>query len=546
MKKLKKLMLIGLLLMSVSGCNLVHKDTIDEPNNLPQENSQIDQEANTDGETNTESKASQMVIAMNTPKTLNPLYNTQANVEQALYLIFSPLINVKEDGSISENLAKSWIVNENNTAVTITLKEGLTWHDGTPLTSDDVIFTLGQIRVIADCPYKQAVDNMQTVEKIDSTTFKIIYKQSFSGVLQTLFFPVIPEHIYNVENSESMSITPVGSGPYKYESTTPLEAIHLTANPNYFNGKPNIEKVQINLIPDEASGLYSFKQGLIDAVYTTETEWGKYTNSDSNNAYEMGSSIMVSPIYEFMGLNFNKPLFQNEMIRNALIYALNRQDIVRLYYLDHAVVTDTPISPISYLYDKDLKVKEYDKEKARLLLTQEGYQLDNDTSFMTKNGVPFSFTLMVNKENSDRVKVAKEMQRMYAEVGIDMQVDVVEKEVYLNRLVAKQYDAFLGGWQLSYALDLSFAFHSSSILSGENYISYKDAQMDELLQQAFLATNDTIYEAYSNLQQYFASANPYISLYFKKSVLMTKNTIGGTIEPTPLNVFANVEEWIIK
>lgn len=540
MRKLKKLMLIGLLLISVSGCSLLHKDVSDEQNNLLEESAGVEQEANTGEDSNVQSSATQMVIAMNTPKTLNPLYNTQANVEQALYLIFSPLVNVKEDGSINENLAKSWIINENNTAVTVTLKEGLTWHDGTPLTSDDVIFTLGKIQTIADSPYKQAVENLQTVERIDSTTFKIVYKQSFSGILQTLFFPVIPEHIYNVENSDSMNITPIGSGPYKYESTTPLEAIHLVANASYFNGKPNIEKIQINLIPDEASSLYSFKQGLIDVVYTSETEWGKYTNNASNTPVEM-----VSPIYEFMGLNFNKPLFQNEMIRSALVYALNRQDIVRLYYLGHAIVTDTPISPASYLYDKNLEIKEYDKEKAKLLLTQEGYQLDNDTGLMTKNGIPFSFTLMVNKENSDRVKVAKEMQRMYAEVGIDMQIDIVEKDVYLSRLVAKQYDAFLGGWQLSYALDLSFAFHSTSILNGENYINYKDEKMDELLQQAFLATNDTISEAYSKLQQYFASTNPYISLYFKKSVLMTKNIIGGNIEPTPLNIFANVEEWTI-
>ena len=534
MKKLKKLMLIGLLLMSVSGCSLLHKDISNEQNNLSEEGSDLKQE------TTTQNSASQMVIAMNTPKTLNPLYNTQANVEQALYLIFSPLVNIKEDGSISANLAKSWVTNEDNTAVTITLKEGLTWHDGMPLTSDDVIFTLGKIQTIADSPYKQAVENLQTVEKIDSTTFKIVYKQSFSSVLQTLFFPVIPEHVYNVENSDSMSITPIGSGPYKYESTTPLEAIHLVANANYFNGKPNIEKIQINLIPDEASSLHSFKQGLIDVIYTSETEWGKYANNNSNPSVEM-----VSPIYEFMGLNFNKPLFQNEMVRNALVYALNREDIVRLYYLGHAVITDTPISPTSYLYDKNLEIKAYDKEKARLLLTQEGYQLDNDTGLMTKNGIPFSFTLMVNKENSDRVKVAKEMQRMYAEIGIDMQIDIVEKDVYLSRLVAKQYDAFLGGWQLSYALDLSFAFHSASVLNGENYISYRDDKMDDLLQQAFLATSDTIYEAYSELQQYFASSNPYISLYFKKSVLMTQNTIGGNIEPTPLNVFANVEEWTI-
>ena len=107
--------------------------------------------------------------------------------------------------------------------------------------------------------------------------------------------------------------------------------------------------------------LYAFKQGLIDVIYTTETEWGKYTNDEASSSYEM-----VSPIYEFIGVNHNKVLFQNATIREALLYAINRQEMAHLFYLDHAVVTDTPISPVSYLYDRTLEIKNYDKEKAKL------------------------------------------------------------------------------------------------------------------------------------------------------------------------------------
>lgn len=542
MKKLIKLILFSVVLFSLAGCGFGKQQTDNPPETSQPSSEEVSPETpeSASSDSNAGSKGSKLVIAMNTTKTLNPLYNTQSNVEQALYLIFSPLVNIEENGSISGNLAESWVVNENQTAVTITLRQGLRWHDGTPLTSDDVIFTLNQIAKIPDCPYKQAIENMQGTEKVDDQTFKIIYRQSFSSVLQTLFFPVIPEHIYNVEGSDTMSIVPVGSGPYRYESMTPLESIHLKANTDYFKGAPKIQEIQINLIPDKASGLYSFKQGLIDMVYTTETEWGKYTNSSNNSAYEM-----VSPIYEFMGVNFNQPVFQSAGVRNALVYALNREEIVRLYYLDHAVVTDTPISPASYLYNKNLETKNYDKEKARYLLTQEGYELDVSTGYMTKNGQPFSFTVLVNKENTDRVKVAKEMQKMYAEVGIHMQIEEVDKATYLNRLTSRQFEAFLGGWQLSYAVDLSFAFRSSSVLGGQNYMNYQDAKMDTLLQQAFLAPHANITNAYYKLQDYFEESMPCVSLYFKKSVLMMKNTIQGPIKPTPLNVFANVEQWTI-
>ena len=146
-----------------------------------------------------------MVIAMDTPVTLHPLYNTQETVAQALYLIFSPLINIEEDGTISSNLAASWVVNESNTAITITLKEGVKWHDGTPLTTDDVLYTLDQIKNIPDSPYRNAVANLQESVKLDETTFKLVYKGSYSGVLQTLFFPIIPEHIYNVTGADTLS-----------------------------------------------------------------------------------------------------------------------------------------------------------------------------------------------------------------------------------------------------------------------------------------------------------------------------------------------------
>lgn len=537
MKKLKLLFLISLLCVACSGCNppWQNSDTGYQEDSAGEnaENTQKN-EAKVPGE-------NELILAMNTPKTLNPLYNTQGNVEQALYLIFSPLINIEEDGSIVSNLAESWVSNEANTALTITLRKDLVWHDGTPLTSDDVIFTMNQIQAIPDCPYKVAVENVQTVERIDDSSFKIIYKQSFSGNLQTLFFPVIPKHIYNVEDSGSMSIAPIGSGPYQYDHTVPLESVELVANDHYFKGKPKIEKVKIKFIPDEESSLYAFKQGLIDLVYTHKTDWGKYTNNKANKAYEM-----VSSIYEFIGLNMNRGIFQNRNIRTALVYGLNREDLIRLYYLGHAVVTDSPISPISYLKDTALVTKTYDKEKAKFLLVQEGYQLDEETGMMMKEGQPLAFKLLVNNESMERMKVAKEIQKMYKEIGVSVEIEEVNQATYMQRISKREYETFLGAYQLAPALDLSFALHSSSIAKGTNYTGYRDAKMDELLQQAFVASPQTVHEAYNQLQQYLAEANPYVSLFFKKSVMMTKNKLAGPIKPTPLNIFANVESWYIS
>lgn len=535
MKKRHKVFLILIMLLALLvGCtnkDLAEDNTvIVEPSNMPIETESPQNTSNV-------SKQGEMIIAMNTPTTLHPLYNVPENVQQVLFLIFSPLVNIEENGTISSNLAKSWVVNETETAVTITLRNDIKFHDGTPLTTADVIYTLQQIQQIPDSPYKSSVENIASMEAVDAYTLKIIYKQAFSGVLQTLFFPVIPKHIYDVKDQSSVIMNPIGSGPYTFEDFTASKRMSLKGNSSYFKGKPLIENIKVNIIPDEESSLYAFKQGLIDVVYTDLTEWGKYANNKGTTSYEMASNI-----YEFMGLNFNKTIFQNANIREALLCAINRQDMVQRYYLEHAIVTDTPISPLSYLYDKSIEVRTYDKEKARFLLTQEGYEKGNNGLLM-KNNVPFSFSLLVNEENTDRVKIAKVIKELYAEIGIEVTVESVDKETYFNRIMNRQFDAFLGGFKLSYATDLSFALNSNRISSGENYVGYNDEAMNELLQKAFLANEETKAEAFSKLQQYFITKNPYISLYFKKSVMMTSSQIKGTVHPTPLNIFANVEVW---
>ena len=522
---------IILMILAFTGCGKNNKEQVS-----PDETNQsIDKE-----DVNLVKKyENKMVLGMDTPITLNPLYNTKSTVEQILYLIFSPLINIEEDGSVSGNIAKSWIVNDTNTAVTVTLRNDIKWHDGQSLTTDDVIYTMQKIKDITDSPYKDVMKNVQEVSKVDSFTFKVTYKTSFSGVMQTLFFPIIPKHIYEV--GEGQNIKPVGSGPYKYKESPSTKSMNLISNSEYFKGEPNIKDIEVKFISDEEGILYAFKQGLIDIAYTSDTEWGKYTNEDASTSYEM-----ISPLYEFMGINHDKVMFQNSFIREALIYGINRDELVHLFNLDHAIVTDTPISPALYIYDRTLETKKYDKEKVKLLLTTAGYKKDDNTGIFNKDGIPLSFTLMVNERDSVRTKVARQIQIMYQQVGIDMKIEIVDSQTYMDRIKANQFDAFLVGYQIGYATDLSFALHSKSIAESGNYTNYNDKQMDELLQKVFIAPNDKVYEAYQKLQQYFIKQTPFISLYFKKSVLVTKNSIEGDIKSTPTNVFYNVESWRIS
>ncbi|MGL4344703.1 MAG: peptide ABC transporter substrate-binding protein [Cellulosilyticaceae bacterium] len=489
---------------------------------------------------NTKIEKNSMTVSMRNAETLHPIYNMEKSVEQTLHLIFNTLVNVEPDGQISPNIAKSWTLDPQSNTLTLKLTEGILWHDGKTLSADDVAFTIETIKGAAESPYKKAVTNIANVQVVDPLTLTISYRQAFSGIYQSLFFPIIPKHIYNVEASVAKDLMPVGSGPYKFESMVPLKTLELVKNDQYFKGAPEIPFVHVMLIPDQESSLHAFEQNLIDVIYTDVMDWGKYAKDKSAQIYEIPSNN-----YEFMAVNFNRPKFQNANIRQAMLYSLDRQELINIYYLGNGSVTDTPISPNSFLYDRTLMIKEHDEEKAKFLLAQEGYQFDERTKLFTKNDMPLSFTLLVNEENKERIKVAEGMKKMYQEVGIEVAIEVVPQTTYMERIYNKQYDAFLGGWKLSYIPDLSFAFHSSQITSGDNFISYKDSKMDQLLQEAFVATPIQMEDAYSKLQLYFWEQNPYISLYFRNSALITKRQITGNIEPDPLNCYANVEKWTI-
>lgn len=518
---------IGLL----SGCTPRAAETDEEVPSKVEEPAK--EEAGTKKDT-----ASKITIGMQNPVTLNPIYNMDKNVQQTLYLLFDTLVNIEEDGSVTPNLAESFTYSASDKVLIVKLREDIKWQDGTPLTTDDIIFTLGLIKDANESPYKLTTSNMANVQAVDRYTFKIFYRQDFSGVYQTLFFPILPKHIYNVEKEKQLTLLPVGSGPYIYKDSVPHKEITLEANPAYFKGEPSIKNIDIMIIPDEESLLYAFEQGLIDVIYTDVMEWGKYAKDKSATIYEIGTNC-----YEFMGLNFNKPIFQNANLRKALVYGIDRQKISDTYYLGHSVVTDTLIAPHSYLFDPTLQIKEYNLEKAKLLLVGEGYKYDEDMKLFTKNNVPLSFNLLVNEGSSERLRVAEYMQKMYKELGIEVTIDKVPTETYKERIYNKQFDAFLGGWKISYIPDATFAFHSSQIQNGDNFISYSDPMMDSLIRSAFNSHPNQMVEAYGQLQQYIAEQNPYISLYFKNGALITKKKIGGNIQPNPINFYSNIEEW---
>ncbi|OOB80384.1 MAG: hypothetical protein BEN19_05205 [Epulopiscium sp. Nuni2H_MBin003] len=468
-----------------------------------------------------------LMLSMHVPQTLHPIYNTDETVAQVMNLMFDTLFNIEPDGSVSYNIAKHFTINEQNNSITIVLHDDIMWHDGEILDAYDVVFSINTIKNATESIYKSNVANMSYATVTAPNTVKIFYNQPFSGILQTLFFPVIPEHVYSVSYSTATALSPIGSGAYQFSYETPLKSLTLIANDNYFKGSPNISNVNIIYAPDTTAIISSFDQNVIDVIYTDVMDWGKYTKDSSSTIYEIPTNK-----YEFIGLNFDNDTLNNIDIRNVLSKSLDAQQIIDIYYLGKGDVSVTPVNPNSYLYSESILNNEYDISTIKSTLASAGF---NDSN-------PLTLNLLVNSDNIERVKVAEGIVKMYDQVGIIIELELVDVTTFTDRVNTGDYELFLGGWKLSYMPDLSFAFHSQA----NNFINYYNAEMDSLLEVAFKSSEADILDSYQNLQYYIETEIPYISLYFKSGALIVKDRLSGTISPDPLNIFSNIHLWELK
>ncbi|HPT75142.1 MAG TPA: ABC transporter substrate-binding protein [Defluviitaleaceae bacterium] len=537
-RKLKSLMLAFFLILNMTSC------TYNEDNNSidPQET-----EEEQTVELPEPTKGGEMIISFRMPKTLNPLLNEDYTVDQVLKLVFDTLIDFDESQKPIANLATDWTFSNDGTTITINLRQGVQWHDGDPFTARDVIFSLDVIKnAPSTSPYKKCIENIVSYKAEGDYTVKIFYNQPFSGAVYALYFPVIPAHIYETSSGQALlEKVPVGTGAYKLGEYKVAKELQLEVNPAWFKGEPYIERIKVLVIPDEETELYSFEQGQIDLIGTNAVDWGKYAQSGESRVKEY-----VTSYYDFIGFNFNKVLFQDKKARKAVAYVIDKQNILENQYLNHGVLTDVPISPTSWLYCDEIEKYNYDIEKAKELLVESGWSdSDNDGVLdKTMNGskIDFIFNLLVESEDETRKEAAREIIKMLSELGIKVNLEEVSKEEFLIRLQEKNFDAFIGGWKLSPIPDFTFAFHSSQIENGSNFISFRSEQMDSLLEKAFTAVGEeNMKMAYDELQKYIADELPYISLYFRNAALITHDRIQGELKPQRDFYIGNIKDWFI-
>lgn len=535
--KRRWLLVVIVCLLTLNGCT----QTTEKEENKPNKNT-ISQE---DLEKVAQQAGGTLNLSMRMVKTLNPLVNEDETVDRVLKLLYFPLIAMNEERKPSPSIAKEWQFSADGTVLDITLRDDLQWHDGGSITAEDVVYSLRTIGAAGEkSVYYHVLDYVSSYTATGRNSVQIRFRQQFSGNLYALDFPVISAGYYGggsgVNSDKNME--PMGSGYYQFEGYTPAKEMRLKKFDTAMGTSPYIDSVVVSVGANQDTDLYSFDQGIIDALSADVTKIGKYDLDQNAKIFEYSTNY-----YDFVGFNFRNTILQEKEIRKAVAYGLPKETILESVYLSHGMATDTMVNPASWLYEKETATYPYDLQKGKKVLQKAGWlDIDGDGIRDKKTAekmTPLRVRILANEENAERKQIANRLGDELLAMGFGVTVELVPFAEYESRLQKGDFDIFIGGWDMSPVPDYSFLFHSSSIAT-TNYGGYQDEKMDELLGNANTAVDETqMKSAYSALQKYAAEELPCVSIAFRNKTLFTSGRVYGNVVPLEDNLFATVNQW---
>ena len=484
--------------------------------------------------------ASTLNLSMSSsPSRLNPILANDSASSEISDWLFNGLFKYDKDGNITPELASSYEF-ITPTKLIVKLKDNILWHDKVKLTSKDVIFTYEQIiNPSVFNSIKSNFNEVQSVKALDDLTVEIIYKKPYFKALEIWMVGLLPYHILKDEKNlmtSSFNKNPIGTGSYKIKEFKTAQDIELIANPDYFGGKPKIDKILYKFLPDPNTSFLYLKQKKLDIGGLTPMQASRQIDDNFKNNFEMLSRPSFG--FSYLGFNLENPKFKDIKVRQALSIAINRQELVDILFFGYAEVCNGPFMPGSFAYNDNVKETKQDLEKAKQLLKEAGYDEKN----------PLSFELITNTGNDIRVNTAQILQYQLAKVGVELKIRVMEWQAFLNTVVhPRKFETVLLGWSLALMPDAYPLWHSSSSkLGGFNLVGYKNEKVDELIEKGSVTINkDELSTIYKDIFKIVAEDLPYLFLYIPDSITAINKKIEN-IEPAFIGIMHNQKDWQIE
>lgn len=474
------------------------------------------------------------------------LATDSASHEISSQLFVAPL-RYNKDLLLEPYAAASYEVLEDGKLLRFTLKPGILWEDGTELTADDVEFTY---KIVTDpataAPYAKDFLAVQTFTKTGRYSFEARYEKFYARALASWTADILPRHILEGQSLRATPFArkPTGAGPFRLAEWTAGSRITLAASPTYFEGRPRLDEAVYRVIPDLATMFLEAKAGRVDMMGLTPQQYLRQTSGPLWDA-RWRKYRYLSSSYVYLGFNHAHPFFADARVRRAISYAIDRESIVKGVLFGQGIAAFGPYKPGVWPYNEKLAPYPQDAARARSLLAEAGFVHDKDAGLLKKDGHVFSFTILTNQGNDQRIKSATIIQSQLKAVGIDARIRTVEWAAFIKEFVNKgRFDAVLLGWTIPPEPDEYSVWHSDNAEPGGlNFVRYKNREVDALIMRARNEPDRAARKAlYDRFQEILHEDQPYAFLFVPYALPMVQARFRG-VEAALAGIMHNFPEW---
>ena len=433
-------------------------------------------------------------------KGLDPHVQTAFSSHRALEHIYEPLLRLDAGMNVAPGLAESWQWSEDGKTLTMALRQGVTFHDGTPLTSADVKFTFERLlNEETGAAARSFFTAIEAIDTPDEATVVFTLSAPNAAILAAMTNPNsgIMSRAW-IEGGADPSAVTNGTGPFKLASWEPDNIMLLDANREYWEaGLPLLDGIEFRTLPDESSILAALRSGDVDWAIINDPRVGMTAGTTDLN-------VMRSPAlaYHVLQLNAKRPQFEDQRVRLALSCAIDRQQVLDTASLGEGEVT-SPATPPNYRAPLDeLECYTQDVERAKQLLADAGV-----------SGVEFT-AIAAADEPPTALSEAQNIQAQLEAIGVTMNIETLELGVYVDRWLKGDFDAAIalnGGNPDPDNMFFRY-WHSTGNLNG--VANYSSPEIDALLEEARGTTDVATRQGlYLEIQKLLAEAAPWVWLY---------------------------------
>lgn len=533
-------------------------------------------------------------LTMIRPDTINPVLNTDKSVSHVLNLVYDSLFEFDENYDLQPKLVDSYNISSDNKSVSINLKSGVKWHNGKSLTSSDVKYTYDLIKSKKESAYYDLVSNISSITVNGSRSLTINFKDNYAFSLETLIFPIVSKDKLSGLKSDDLKLPNknlVGCGEYKIKTYEDRDFMILEPNKDYydFNEKGNNKEIYVKMVPDNESQVQMVLSLDSDISNVSLANISKFTDNDNFKIEKYQGRK-----YDYVIFNYENEYLQNLDIRKAISFSIDRSSIIKDAYSNRAKLTNFPLNSVSKYYDSDLKPLSYNTDnaqnylkKAVLSLEEEknakkadgensqtpdenvvdNSQADNvdnktiddkqntkDSNKSTKEKTKsfkdvttaevkdllkdMKFKIIVNKDNSERVKAANIISNNLEAIGIKTEIEDLTDDEMTKALDSKKYDLALIGCELPAVSDATYILEE---------LGYKDKQLDKYLKNLQEANSEAqIKNIYKEIQKYVKENAVFISFGMLDDYVVLNERLEGDLYSNDLNIYRGIDSLKVK